>query len=460
MKNQTLLTQTVSKLFFLPLTILLCWMLVVLPVQAGIVKDVRVWRSPDKTRLVFDLSSGVKQKVFSLDNPHRLVVDLDGTEFKASTKGLTLQNTPVKKVRWGVRNGKDTRVVLDLRTAVRAESFLLRPNEAYGHRLVIDLFDRQPKKKPVKKAKSASPKGREVVIAIDAGHGGEDPGAIGYKGVKEKNVTLSIARELAKKINHEPGFRAVLVRTGDYYIGLRKRTQLARQAKADLFVSIHADAFKNKQANGASIFALSNRGASSETARWLAKKENSSDLIGGEGGLSLGDKDNVLAEVLLDLSMTSTMSASFELGDMVLKNIGQFNRLHKKRVEQAAFVVLKSPDIPSLLIETGFITNPGEAKKLSNRRHRDKMAAAIYAGVRDYFKDRPPPDSWLAWAKGQRLAGKPVGTPPGMRQYTVKAGDTLSGIALRYNMSTSRLAKANNMRLADPIRTGQKLRVP
>ena len=460
MKRHKLDLFAARSFFLFCLSVLFCYSLSAVPAIAGTVKDIRIWQSPDKTRLVLDLSSSVKHTLFTLDNPGRLVVDLDDTAFKANVSKLSLKDTPVSNIRWGTRNKSDTRVVLDLRTVVRANSFLLRPNATYGHRLVIDLFDQKPKKQPVKQPKPASPKGRDVIIAIDAGHGGEDPGAIGHRGVKEKHVTMSIARQLAQKINREPGFKAVLVRTGDYYIGLRRRTQLAREAKADLFVSIHADAFKNKKARGASIFVLSNRGATSETARWLAQRENNSDLIGGEGGLSLDDKDDVLAEVLLDLSMTSTLSASMELGDEVLKNIGRFNRLHKKRVEQAAFVVLKSPDIPSMLVEAGFITNPGEAKKLNTRSHQNKMADAIYSAVRNYFRDRPPPDSWLAWAKGRRLAGKSVGAAPGMRRYVVKAGDTLSAIALRYNIPTAKLAKVNNIKLSDPIRTGQKLMIP
>ena len=295
---------------------------------------------------------------------------------------------------------------------------------------------------------------RDIVIAIDPGHGGEDPGALAHGGGYEKDIVLNISRELAKLINREKGFKAVLVRTGDYYIPLRKRTMIARDANADLFVSVHADGFTDRRAHGASVFALSRTGATSETARWLAQKENSADQIGGEGGISLNDKDEMLASVLLDLSMTSTLSASLEVGDKVLNNIGGINRLHKDQVEQAGFVVLKSPDIPSILVETGFITNPQESRKLKTRSHQQAMALKIFKGVRAYFYKKPPVDTLVARLKKQgNLNQRPD-------QYVIKAGDTLSEIAQRFDVSLNSLKRANQISSAGRIRTGQVLIIP
>ena len=417
-----------------------------------VINGVRLWRSPDKTRLVFDVSGNVKHSELTLSNPERLVIDVADTKLKTAFKGLNLKNTPVRTIRHGVRNGNNLRVVLDLNTKVTSKSFLLKPNSTYGHRLVVDLFDGEVIDKPVAQPK---PKGlREIVVAIDAGHGGEDPGAIAYGGGYEKHVTLAIAKYLAAMVNKEKGFKAILVRTGDYYIGLRQRTRIARDSNADLFISIHADAFNDRRANGASVYALSRKGATSETARWLAQKENASDQIGGEDGISLSDKDDVLAGVLLDLSMTSTLSSSLEVGDKVLRNMSTINRLHKKQVEQAAFAVLKSPDIPSILVETGFISNPTEAKKLKNSRHQRNMAKVIFKGLKYWFYLKPPPDTMVArW--------KQKGTLPSRAdRYVIKAGDTLSEIATQFDVTTTQLKHANKLSSANSIRVGQVLVIP
>ena len=416
------------------------------------INGVRLWRSPDKTRLVFDVSGSVKHSELTLNNPQRLVIDVADAKLKTSLKGLSLKDTPIKQIRHGVRNGNDLRVVLDLSTKVTSKSFLLKPNSTYGHRLVVDLFDGDTARKPIVQPK---PTGlRDIVVAIDAGHGGEDPGAIAHGGGYEKHVTLAIAKRLAAMINKEKGFKAVLVRTGDYYIGLRQRTRIARDSNADLFVSVHADAFNDRRANGASVYALSRRGATSETARWLAQKENASDQIGGEDGISLSDKDDVLAGVLLDLSMTSTLSSSLEVGDKVLKNMSTINRLHKKQVEQAAFAVLKSPDIPSILIETGFISNPTEAKKLKNSRHQRDMANAIFKGLKYWFHQKPPPDTLVAKLKQNgSLQSRPD-------RYVIQAGDTLSEIASQFDVSTTQLKKTNKLSSANSIRVGQVLVIP
>lgn len=417
------------------------------------IRDVRLWRSPDKTRLVFDVSGEVTHNSFTLSNPNRVVIDIKGVSRDSSVGTPSLSDTPLKSIRYGVQNQNDLRVVLDLNARVKPESFLLKPYATYGHRLVIDLFDTgAAAPRPV--APPVASRDRDIIIAIDPGHGGEDPGAIAHGGGYEKDIVLQISRELAKLINQEQGFKAVLVRTGDYYIPLRRRTELARNAGADLFVSVHADGFTDRRAHGASVFALSRTGATSETARWLAQKENSADQIGGEGGISLNDKDDMLASVLLDLSMTSTLSASLEVGDKVLRNIGGINRLHKDQVEQAGFVVLKSPDIPSILVETGFITNPEESRKLKTRSHQRAMALKIHKGVRAYFYKKPPVDTLVARLKSEgRINMRPD-------QYVIQAGDTLSEIAQRFDVSVNSLKRANQISSASRIRTGQVLMIP
>lgn len=425
------------------------------PVYAASVKNLRLWRAPDNTRLVFDLSAPVEHKIFTLDNPARLVIDVSGATMSGNLSTLDLSDSPIKKVRSAKRNGTDLRVVLDLKEAVRAKSFTLKKHAGKSDRLVVDLFDQQQTvAKTVKQVtQQVSDQKRDIVVAIDAGHGGEDPGAVGPKiGKKrplEKHVVLAISKELAALINKQPGYRAELIRTGDYYIPLRKRRNLAREKRADLFISIHADAFKDKRAKGASVFALSRRGATSETARFLARKENEADLIGGVGSVSLEDKDEVLAGVLVDLSMTATLSSSLEVGDKVLKSMDSVAKLHKKQVEQAGFAVLKSPDVPSILVETGFISNPDEAKKLSSHYYRSNMAKSIFKGVKQYFNQHPPAGTYVAWKKA---GGKD-------REHIIARGDTLSGIAKRYNVSVNELRSANRLS-STTIRIGQRLKIP
>ncbi len=425
------------------------------PLYAASVKSLRLWRAPDNTRLVFDLSAPVEHKIFTLSNPARLVIDVSGASMSSQLAKLDLNDTPIKKVRSAKRNGNDLRVVLDLKEAVRPKSFTLKKHGDKLDRLVVDLFDQ--KKTVIKTVQQvtqqASGKKRDIIIAIDAGHGGEDPGAVGPKiGKKralEKHVVLAISKELATLINKQPGYRAELIRKGDYYIPLRKRRNLAREKRADLFISIHADAFKDKRAKGASVFALSRRGATSETARFLARKENEADLIGGVGSVSLEDKDEVLAGVLVDLSMTATLSSSLEVGDRVLKSMDSVAKLHKHQVEQAGFAVLKSPDVPSILVETGFISNPDEAKKLSSHYYRSNMAKSIFKGVKQYFNQYPPAGSYVAWKKS---GGKD-------REHVIARGDTLSGIAKRYNVSVNQLRSANSLS-SSTIRIGQRLKIP
>lgn len=416
------------------------------------IENVRVRPSPERTRIVFDLGSPVDHKVFGLKDPERLVIDIMDAKLEAGFQHIDLTNTPIKKVRSAVRNDTDIRVVLDLADQVKPQSFVLKPIEQYGDRLVVDLYTRDQQKSPEPRSDNGlSQQMRDVVVAIDAGHGGEDPGAIGHGGVREKEVVLSIARRLATLFDREPGYRPHMIRKDDYYVALRRRTELARQTEADVFLSIHADAFKTPAAQGASVYAISHRGATSETARWLAEKENRADLIGGVGGVSLDDKDDLLAGVLLDLSMTASLAASLDMGSSVLRSMKSVSRLHKEQVEQAGFVVLKSPDIPSLLIETGYISNPGEAASLATSSHQENLAKAIFYGVKNHVDKNPPPGSLLAWKK--------QGGDEKLTQYVIERGDTLSGIANKHEISAESIKKLNGLR-DDLIKIGQVLKIP
>lgn len=418
--------------------------------QAAEIQAVRLWRAPDNTRLVFDLDGPVDHTLFLLTDPERLVLDIRNTRLKADLDALDTANTPVQRARAAVKDKNDLRVVLDLHRRIKPRSFVLKPNENYGHRLVVDLFDDTPAvvSEPVKSVETHQER-RDIVIAIDAGHGGEDPGAIGPGRVREKDVVLAIARELESLFKAEQGYKPVLVRSGDYYVPLDRRRNIARQQRADFFVSIHADAFTNPQARGASVFAVSDRGATSAMGRMLAEKENAADLV---GGVSLSDMDHELRQVMLDLSMTHTLRTSLDAGAQVLERMGRFATLHSRRVEQAGFAVLRSPDIPSLLVETGFISNPQEAKLLSTASHRKKLADAIFDGIKHHFEKQPPENTWLAW----KLKGQGGATAS---RYTVQRGDTLSGIAQRHSVSLAALRQANSMS-GDQVRVGQTLTIP
>lgn len=454
--------------------------------MAAKVENLRLWTAPDHTRLVFDLDSAVKANIFSLDNPRRLVVDLAGSEVaNASVErklaGLNLEGSAIKAIRTG-RQDDALRVVLDLTREVNPKDFTLAPNAKYGNRLVVDLEfpgesavenpidpiearireqeQAAAKRKlkgepaaPVVNTQAASHPKRDIIIAIDPGHGGEDPGATGPSGTREKDVVLKIGKRLKRMFDAQPGFKAILTRNSDYYIPLRKRTEIAREQKADFFVSIHADAFNSPRPHGSSVFALSSRGATSETARWLAATENRADLIGGvDGNLSLNDKDEMLRGVLLDLTMTATLNDSLAAGSGVLANLGRMNSLHKRQVEQAGFVVLKSPDIPSLLVETGFISNPQEERNLNSGPYQEKLAHSIFSGIQSHFERNPPPASLLAWQRSQARGGNGG-------EYRVKSGDTLSEVAQRHNVSMAALKQANNMS-GDTVRVGQLLKIP
>lgn len=436
------------------------------------VNSVRLWRAPDNTRLVFDLTGPVQHSVFTLTAPDRLVIDINGASLGAPLN-VNTSNTPITAMRSAQRTPTDLRVVIDLKKAVTPKSFTLAPNAQYGNRLVVDLFDDPadaapipaptnvatvapvpvtPIDPPVKLPPAPAGK-RDIIVVIDAGHGGEDPGASGSRGQREKDVVLAIARELQRQVNGMKGFRAELTRTGDYFIPLRGRTEIARKKGADLFVSIHADAAPSAAAFGASVFALSDRGATSETARWLADSENRSDLIGGAGNVSLDDKDRMLAGVLLDLSMTASLTSSLNVGQKVLTNIGRVTPLHKQRVEQAGFMVLKSPDIPSILVETGFISNANEASKLAAANHQQALARSISSGVRQFFQQNPPPGTYIAWLRDSG------GIAQGPRDHRVNPGETLAMIAVRYQVSPATLRSVNKLK-SDDLKAGQHLTIP
>ena len=428
------------------------WLLIVQSAFALELEGVRMHDAPDYTRVVLDVSAKARYDLFTLRNPDRVVIDLDDTVLAL---GFDPAAAPVagERVR-GLRaapRGNGYRVVLDVALPLDPKGFTLAPVEPYGHRLVVDLYSDQPKRsKPVSAPRNEDK--RDVVIAIDAGHGGEDPGALGPRvgrsRIQEKVVVLQIAGRLRDKLDRAPGYRALMVRTGDYYIALRKRVEIARDARADLLMSIHADAFRSASVSGASVYTLSERGASSENARWLAEKENRSDLIGGVGGVSLDDKDDLLAHVLLDLSMDASRSASILAGELLVTELSRVAKMHKRRVEQAGFAVLKSPDVPSVLVETGYISNPDEARRLHSPAYQEKIATALFEGVRAYMEQQAPAGSLIAWQREQ-----------GGVRYTIARGDTLSGIAVRYGTSTRRIKEANGLS-GDRIRAGQVIIIP
>lgn len=483
-------------------------MLVTYPALAAELQGMRTWTQEGATRVVFDLSHDVPYRVFTLEKPDRLVVDFEGTQLKASLSGTAQREALFRSVRWAQRDGRHLRLVIDLAQPVVYSQFPMASAAGRkGSRVVVDLqragsAARQlasdhpvAKKDPIndivqqqaanarrqaeipiapdvaaqQAANARIGKGRNIIVVIDPGHGGKDPGAGGRGGVHEKDVVLAIARRLKATLDATPGFQAVLTRNSDVFLPLRDRSAFARRHHADLFVSIHADAARSTTPRGSSVFALSQHGATSETARWLAQSENSADLIGGVGGdLSLEDKDEMLRGVLLDLSMTATVNASLSVGNDVIKQIGSFNQLHKGSVEQAGFVVLKSPDIPSLLVETGFITTPAEARLLQTPAHQQKLASAISSGLQRYFRRHPPPGTTLASSASREgsVVSSTVNQVPARGsvgrvggRHRVSAGETLSSIAAAYGTDTATLKRLNVLK-RDQVNVGQVLKLP
>lgn len=375
-------------------------------VSATQIRQARLWRSEDKVRLVFDLSGPVSYKTFTLSAPERLIIDVSGASLGGDFSQLALNDTVIRAIRSGPLGQGDTRIVLDLSSPVLLNSFLLAPQDGQSHRLVLDLVSAKPIQIAPKVPRetpqiSAHPK-RDIIVVVDPGHGGKDPGAVGAKGEREKDVVLSIAQLLAKRLKKEKGFDVKLVRNDDFFVPLRKRVAIARQHKADIFISVHADAAPRLTASGASVYCLSEGGATSATARFMAQRENGADLLGATSLLNLKDKDPMLAGVILDMSMNATIAASLQLGSTVLGSLADITTLHQKRVEQAGFAVLKSPDVPSILVETGFISNARDSQRLVTARHQQAVADGLFKGLQRYFEKNPPVDSYMAWQQAQQ----------------------------------------------------------
>ncbi|MBI5784766.1 MAG: N-acetylmuramoyl-L-alanine amidase [Rhodocyclales bacterium] len=369
------------------------------------VMGVRVWPAPDYTRVTLEHDLPLRFTHIMVREPDRLVLDIEDVEFNSVLDSLPNkigESDPyIKLIRAGRNRPGVVRIVIELKADIKPQVFTLKPVGDYGHRLVLDLYpveEPDPLMELLKNQEKAGPRSeppkadqpqiaRLVTIVLDPGHGGEDPGAVGRGGSYEKNVTLSIARRLKAKIDGEPNMRSMLTRDGDFFIPLQQRVHKARRVQADLFVSVHADAFVKPTARGSSVYVLSENGASSSAANWLAQKENAADLI---GGANLKVKDKHLARTLLDLSQTATINDSLKLGKDVLGELGRINDLHKGHVEQAGFAVLKAPDIPSILVETAFISNPEEEKRLADDDYQDRMAEAILRGIKRYFAKNPP----------------------------------------------------------------------
>jgi N-acetylmuramoyl-L-alanine amidase len=423
-------------------------LLLMFPLQAmaAEVSNLRVWADPEKTRAVLDLSGAAEYKLFTLQNPDRVVIDLPSARLDQAFSPELKRSGVISGVRHGQPSADTLRIVLDLTESASLKSFILAPAGEYGHRLVVDLYGAAKQQSSTVKRFSDLPnQNRDVIIAIDPGHGGEDPGALGPRKTHEKLVVMQIARELKQMIDAEPGMQGMLTRDGDYYIAHRQRYEKARKARADLFVSIHADAFRDARVSGSSVFVLSQRGASSEYARLVADSENRSDLV---GGVRLDEKDDMLASVLLDLSQSATMEASNAVAARILGSLQEVGKTHKNHVGRANFLVLKSPDVPSVLVETAFISNPDEERRLTQREFQQRMSQAITNGIRDYFYSSPPPGTWIA---ANRASDRHI----------VARGDTLGSIASRYKISLGRLRQANNIAgNGDRILVGKELVIP
>ncbi|MEM1437080.1 MAG: N-acetylmuramoyl-L-alanine amidase, partial [Pseudomonadota bacterium] len=414
---------------------------------------VRIHEAPDHTRVVLDVSAPQAYELAVYKNPHRISIDLPnarlGPHFNADEAA---GRTRIKRLRTAQRD-TGQRLVLDVNGALTPKAFALKPVAPYGHRLVIDLFssaDGRVAAQPIRRRPppQAPNTRRNVRVVIDAGHGGEDPGALGPNGAQEKDVVLAVARALRDRINRRSGYEAKLVRDGDYYVSLGERTARARAAKADLFLSLHADAFKQSNVRGASVYTLSSKGASSEAARWLAEKENRSDLIGGVGTIALREQPDLVQQVLIDMSTHANRALSNAAGRVVLGELESLTRLHKVGVEHANFMVLRAPDVPSMLIEMGFISNPTEARQLASKRHQLRLAEAIDRAVAAYFAETPPPGTLLA-----ARAALPE------RKHVIRRGDTLSELAVRYGVAARRIREVNGL-ASDAIRIGQTLIIP
>jgi N-acetylmuramoyl-L-alanine amidase len=415
--------------------------------QATELKSVRLSSGPLGTRVVLDLSGPSDHRLFELANPERIVIDLPRTAETSSVR-LPEPKGHVASIRTGPRPNGELRVVLDLAGSVSAKSFLLGPSDQFGHRLVVDLEPRAGAPAASRRTSAPLPAGRDLVVVVDAGHGGQDPGAIGRQGTREKDVTLAIARQLAAQLSEVRGIRGVLTRDGNHSVSFADRLGIAHRERADLFVSIHADAYGNENARGATVYALSTGRASDEVARRVVERENAADLI---GGVSIADKDDMLAHVLLDLSQSAAISASLVVGKDVVDALGAVTRLRKTTVQQGSLLVLTSPDIPSILVETAYISNRREENALRDPAYQREVARAIRNGVVAYFRDHAPADTYVAQY--------PPPEPRNPVRHVIARGETLSGIAERYRISVRHLRESNALK-GDVIRIGQVLMIP
>ena len=414
--------------------------------QSAEIRALRLHSGPEGTRVVVDLSGPVEHNLFTLPNPARVVIDLAGSEIGSTTR-IPEARGAVARVRTGPQPNGVVRIVLELSENAKPKSFLLPPSEPYGYRLVVDLA--APTAAEARRVAAVDQAARrDLVIAIDAGHGGKDPGASGPKGVREKDVVLAIASRLAAELERYPGVSTVMTRPSDRYVAFDERLSIARRARADLFISIHADAFADTSARGATVYALSTGRASDEVTRQAAERENAADLI---GGVSIADKDETLARVLLDLSQSASISASVLAGQEIIEQMSAVTRMRKTRVQQGSFLVLTSPDVPSLLIETAYISNPREESALRDVRYQGDIAQAVSAGIINYFRAYAPPDSAFA-----HNPPAPIGPPV---RHTIRRGETLSEIAAQYRVSLATLRQSNGIR-GDTIRVGQVITIP
>jgi len=413
------------------------------PAYGNSIDGVRVWPAPENTRVVFDLSNKPDYKFFSLKNPQRLVIDFKNSKNRVSFKNLLKNDKRIKRIRTSNPKSKGTtRLVLELADDYSLTVFPLAPAGQYGNRLVVDLHD---KRMTNKVADTITTSKRDIVIAIVAGHGGEDPGSIGAKGTYEKRVTLKIAKKLAKLVDSQQGLKAVMIRTGDYYVPHNRKPELARKNKADLLISIHADAFTSSKPSGASVLVQSTRRANSEFTRWIANRQKESELLGGAGETIKKTKDKNLAITLADMKKEYTMGSSYEFAEHVIKQMKKVTKLHKKKPEGLSLAVLKSSDIPSVLIETGFISNHREEKNLNSSSHQQKLAKAIFIAIDRFFTRYPPDGSLYAATK--------------VKEHKITRGESLSVVAQRYKISIRQLKTANNLK-SNIVRIGQTLTIP
>lgn len=448
-----------------------------------VVECTHVATDTNKTRLVFATTAPLTHRIFTLDRPDRVIIDLPAATLIGTLPAAKAADATLVGLRSGTHNQNDLRIVLDLKQAVRVKSFINAPSSGDAHQLIIDLLPKATNGAPRTVAQMPSSlnprtgKARPFIIAIDAGHGGEDPGAIGPGGTREKDVTLAIARKLAQQVDRTSGMRALMIRNDDTFISLRDRVGIARQHNADLFISIHADAFSNPEAHGSSVYTLSYGGASSEAATWLANRENNADRI---GGIDLATNDDLLATVLLDMAQKATIEQSTDAAKSLLGYLGKIGPMHKSDVQHANFAVLKAPDIPSVLVEAAFISNADEERRLMSNAHQQRLAQAILTGVRAYFKKHPTPSmlSSMQRQDRQRVPYQPVTSrhlsaastaPAGRiqtsrvtapRAYVISPGDTLSGIASRHRVSVNALRTENGLQDSDIIRAGETLSIP